>query len=197
MRKVIVDEFMSLDGVAQAPGGEDEDTSGGFRHGGWHMQYMEDDVSRPWVLGGIVEAGGFLLGRRTYEIFAAFWPNAPEEEQAIAEPLNSKPKWVASTTLSGDLEWQNSTALEGDLASAVEALKREDGDDIHVIGSLQLVRTLVENGLVDELRLMIDPVILGGGKRFFSDDGALRSFRLVDSKATSTGAILATYAPAA
>jgi dihydrofolate reductase len=155
-----------------------------------------DDVSRPWVLGGIVEAGGFLLGRRTYEIFAAYWPNAPEEEQVIAEPLNSKPKWVASTTLDGELPWQNSTALEGDVPAAVAALKGEDGDDIHVIGSLQLVRTLFENDLVDELRLMIDPVVLAGGKRFFSDDGALRSFRLVDSEVTSTGAILATYAPA-
>jgi dihydrofolate reductase len=159
------------------------------------MRFM-DDVSRPWVLGAIVDAGGFLLGRRTYEIFAAYWPNAPEEEQAIAEPLNTKPKWVASTTLGGELPWQNSTVLGGDVAAAVAALKREDGDDIHVIGSLELVRTLLENGLVDELRLMIDPVVLGGGKRFFSDDGALRSFRLVDSEVTSTGAILATYAPA-
>ena len=196
MRRVIVNEFMSLDGVAQAPGAADEDTSGGFGHGGWHMRYMEDELARSWVLASIVEAGGFLLGRRTYEIFASYWPNAPDEEQVIAEPLNSKPKWVASTTLDGELPWQNSTALEGDVPAAVAALKREDGDDIHVIGSLGLVRTLLENGLVDELRLMIDPVVLGGGKRFFSDDGALRSFRLVDSEMTSTGAILATYAPA-
>ena len=196
MRKVIVNEFMSLDGVVQAPGGADEDTTGGFRHGGWHMQYL-DDISRQRVLAGIVEAGGFLLGRRTYDIFAGYWPNAPEEEQAIAEPLNSKPKWVASRTLEGELAWQNSTVLEGDLASAVAALKDEDGGDIHVIGSSELVRTLLEEGLVDELRLMIDPVILGGGKRIFGDDGALRSLRLVDSDVTSTGAILATYAPAA
>ena len=196
MRKVIVNEFMSLDGVVQAPGGADEDTTGGFRHGGWHMQYL-DDVSRQRVLAGIVEAGGFLLGRRTYDIFAGYWPNAPEEEQAIAEPLNSKPKWVASRTLEGELAWQNSTVLEGDLASAVAALKDEDGGDIHVIGSSELVRTLLEEGLVDELWLMIDPVVLGGGKRIFGDDGALRSLRLVDSDVTSTGAILATYAPAA
>ena len=192
MRKVIVNEFMSLDGVVQAPGGADEDTTGGFRHGGWHMQYL-DDVSRQRVLGGIVEAGGFLLGCRTYDIFAGYWPNAPEEEQA----LNSKPKWVASRTLEGELAWQNSTVLEGDLASAVAALKDEDGGDIHVIGSSELVRTLLEEGLVDELRLMIDPVVLGGGKRIFGDDGALRSLRLVDSDVTSTGAILATYAPGA
>jgi dihydrofolate reductase len=196
MRKVIVNEFMSLDGVVQAPGAKDEDTTGGFRHGGWHMQYM-DDASRRRVLAGIVEAGGFLLGSGTYEIFAAYWPNAPEEEQAVAEPLNSKPKWVASTTLNGELPWQNSTVLDGDVASAVAALKREDGDDIHVIGSPQLVRALLENGLVDELRLMIDPVVLGGGKRIFSDDGALQSLRLVDSELTSTGAIFATYTPAA
>ncbi|MGH2962741.1 MAG: dihydrofolate reductase family protein [Solirubrobacterales bacterium] len=196
MRKVIVNESMSLDGVVQAPGGADEDPSGGFRHGGWHMQYL-DDVSRQWVLAGIVEAGGFLLARGTYEIFAAYWPNAPEEEQAIAEPLNTKPKWVASGTVDGELAWQNSTVLEGDVASAVAALKREDGGDLHVIGSPQLVRALLENDLVDELRLMIDPVVLGGGKRIFTDDGAIRSLRLVNSETTSMGAILATYAPAA
>jgi len=196
MRKLIVNEFMSLDGVVQAPGGADEDTSGGFRHGGWHMQYL-DDVSRGRVLAGIVEAGGFLLGRRTYEIFAAYWPNAPEEEQAIAEPLNSKPKWVASTTLDGELGWQNATALDGDLAQAVVALKREEGGDIQVIGSPELVQALLEHGLVDELRLMIDPVVLGGGKRIFGDDGVLRALRLVDGEVTSTGAIMATYAPAA
>jgi dihydrofolate reductase len=196
VRKVIVNEFMSLDGVVQAPGGEDEDTSGGFRHGGWHMQYM-DDVGRPRVLAGIVEAGGFLLGRGTYEIFAAYWPSAPEEQQVIAEPLNSKPKWVASRTLHGELEWQNSTVLDGDVADAVAGLKRKDGGDVHVIGSPQLVRALLDNGLVDELRLMLDPVVLGGGKRIFSDDGTLRSLHLVDSEVTTTGAIFATYAPAA
>jgi dihydrofolate reductase len=192
MRKVIVNEFMSLDGVVQAPGGEDEDTSGGFEHGGWHMRYF-DDVSQKVVLDAIVEAGAFLLGRRTYEIFAAYWPNAPEEEQVIAEPLNSKPKHVASRTLSDPLEWQNSTVLQGEVAEAVVALKQEDGGDVHVIGSTELVETLFEHGLVDELRLMIDPVLLGGGKRIFRDDGALRPLRLVDGQITSTGAILATY----
>jgi dihydrofolate reductase len=194
MRKVIANEFMSLDGVVQAPGAADEDTSGGFEHGGWHMRYF-DDVSQQRVLEGIVEAGGFLLGRRTYEIFAAYWPNAPEEEQVIAEPLNTKPKYVASTTRSGPLEWQNSTLLEGDVAAAVGALKQEDGGDLHMIGSTELVRTLVDNGLVDEFRLMIDPVLLGGGKRIFPIDGVLRPLRLVHGEVTSTGAILATYAP--
>jgi dihydrofolate reductase len=195
MRKVIVNEFMSLDGVAQAPGGEDEDTTGGFGHGGWHLQYF-DDNSQKWVLDSILEAGGFVLGRRTYEIFAAYWPNAPEEQQVIAEPLNSKTKYVASTTLSEPLDWQNSTLLEGDVAEAVTTLKQEDGDDLHVIGSTQLVQALLEHDLVDEYRLMIDPLLLGGGKRFFQDDGALRPLRLVDGQVTSTGAIIATYAPA-
>ena len=195
MRKVIVNEFMSLDGVVQAPGGADEDTSGGFVHGGWSMGYF-DERSQGWVLEGIVGAGGFLLGRRTYEIFAAYWPNAPEEEQVLAEPLNTKPKYVASTTLTEPLAWQGSTLLEGDLAEAVTALKNDDGADLHVIGSAELVRTLIERGLVDELRLMIDPLVLGGGKRVFRDDGTLRALRLVEGEVTSTGAILATYAPA-
>ena len=197
MRKVIVNEFLSLDGVAQAPGGEDEDPSGGFAHGGWHMQFMEDELARKWVLESIVEAGGFLLGRRTYEIFAAYWPNAPEDEQVIAEPLNTKPKHVASTTLTAPLEWENSTLLEGEVAAAVAALKQAEGGDLHVIGSTELVRSLIEHDLVDELRLMIDPVVLGGGKRIFRDDGSLRKLRLVDGQVTGTGAILATYSPAA
>jgi dihydrofolate reductase len=195
VRKVIVNEFMSLDGVVQAPGAPDEDVSGGFAHGGWHMRYMEDELARRWVLESIVAAGGFLLGRRTFEIFAAYWPNAPEEEQVIAEPLNTKPKYVASTTLTDPLDWQNSTVLQGELQEAVAALKQEGGGDLHVIGSAQLVQTLIEHALVDELRLMIDPLVLGGGKRIFSDDGALRPLRVLDSQMTPTGAILATYAP--
>ena len=197
MRKVIVNEFMSLDGVMQAPGGAEEDTSGGFAHGGWHMRYMEDELAQRLVLASIVEAGGFLLGRRTYEIFAAYWPNAPEEEQVVAEPLNGKPKHVASRTLTGPLEWQNSTLLQGEVAAAVAALKQEEGGELHVIGSTELVQTLIEYELVDEFRLMIDPVVLGGGKRIFRDDGVLMRLRLVDGQVTSTGAILATYAPAA
>jgi dihydrofolate reductase len=195
MRKVIVNEFISLDGVAQAPGGADEDTSGGFKHGGWHMRYL-DELARRRILEGIVDAGGFVLGRRTYEIFAAYWPNAPEEEQVIAEPLNTKPKYVASTTLGDSLEWQNSTLLRGDAAEAVAALKQEDAADLHVIGSTDLVQMLIEHDLVDEFRLMIDPIVLGGGKRIFRDDGLLRPLRLVHSEVTTTGAVLATYAPA-
>jgi dihydrofolate reductase len=194
MRKVVVNEFMSLDGVVQAPGGEDEDTSGGFRHGGWHLGYF-DDLSQKWVLESILEAGGFLLGRRTFEIFAAYWPNAPEEEQVIAEPLNARPKYVASRTLTDPLEWQNSTVLQGDVTEAVAALKQEDEGDLHVIGSTQLVQTLIEHDLVDELRVMLDPLALGGGKRIFPEDGERRPLRLVDSAVTTTGAILMRYAP--
>jgi dihydrofolate reductase len=190
-----VNEFMSLDGVVQAPGAADEDVSAGFEHGGWHLRYF-DDLSQRRVLEGIVGAGGFLLGRRTFEIFAAYWPNAPEEEQVIAEPLNTKPKYVASTTLSEPLEWQNSTVLRGGVTEAVAALKEEDGADLHVIGSAELVQSLIEHDLVDELRLMIDPLLLGGGKRIFPNDGSLTPLRLVDSEVTTTGAILATYAPA-
>jgi dihydrofolate reductase len=161
MRKVIVDEFMSLDGVMQAPGGEEEDTSGGFQHGGWSMQYIDE----------------------------------PAQKQVIAEPLNTKPKYVASRTQT-ELEWQNSTVLDGDLVDAVTALKQEDGGDLHVIGSTELVQSLLDLGLVDELRLMINPVVVGGGKGIFRDDGQLRPLRLVESETTPSGAIFATYAPA-
>jgi dihydrofolate reductase len=194
MRKVIVTEWMSLDGVVQAPGAADEDTTGGFAHGGWHLPYFED-LSQKWVVETLTAAGGFLFGRRTYEGFAAHWPNAPGEEQVVAQPLNTKPKYVASRTLTEPLEWQNSTVLQGDAARAVAALK-QDGGDLLVIGSTELVQTLIEHDLVDEFRVMIDPLVVGGGKRIFRDDGVLRPLRLVDSKVTTTGAIVATYAPA-
>jgi dihydrofolate reductase len=195
MRKVIADEWMTLDGVIQAPGQADEDTTGGFQHGGWHVGYF-DDLAQRWVVDSVVKAGGFLLGRRTYEIFAAHWPNASEEEQVLAEPLNTKPKYVAARTLTEPLEWQNSRVLQGDVAEAVATLKQEDGEDLHVIGSSQLVQTLFERDLVDEFRVMIDPVVVGGGKRLFRDDGVRRPLRLVDSQVTTTGVIIATYAPA-
>jgi dihydrofolate reductase len=195
MRKVIADEWMTLDGVIQAPGQADEDTTGGFQHGGWHVGYF-DDLAQRRVVESVVTAGGFLLGRRTYEIFATHWPNASEEEQVLAEPLNIKPKYVASKTLTEPLAWQNSTVLQGDVAEAVAALKQEDGEDLHVIGSSELVQTLFAHDLVDEFRMMIDPVVVGGGKRLFRDDGALRPLRLLDSQVTTTGVIIATYAPA-
>jgi dihydrofolate reductase len=195
MRKLIVQEWMSFDGVVQAPGSPNEDRSGGFKHGGWHLPYF-DDMSRKWVVENLTQAGGYLLGRRTYENFAAHWPNASAEEQVIAQPLNTRPKYVASTTLKEPLAWQNSTVLKGNVTKAVAALKEKDGDNLLVIGSPKLVQSLIDFDLVDEFRVMIDPLVVGGGKRIFGDDGALRALRLVDSRVTSTGAILATYAPA-
>ena len=195
MRKVIANEWMTLDGVVQAPGYADEDVTGGFGHGGWHTRYF-DDLSMNWVIENVRGAGGYLLGRGTYEIFAAHWPEAPEEQHVLAEPLNALPKYVASTTLDEPLGWQNSRLLRGDIGAAVRALKAEGGKDLHVIGSPGLVQTLMALGLLDELRLMIDPLVVGGGKRLFRDDGALRSLRLADSQVTGTGAIIATYAAA-
>src|ERR671931_234259 len=149
-----------------------------------------------WVIENVRGAGGYLQGRGTYEIFAAHWPNAPEEQQVLAEPLNALPKYVASTTLDEPLGWQNSRLLRGDIGAAVSALKAEQGRNLHVIGSAGLVQTLLCRGLVDELQLMIDPLVVGGGKRLFGDDGARRTLRLADSKLTTTGAIIATYVAA-
>jgi dihydrofolate reductase len=192
MRQVIVDEFLTLDGVMQAPGAADEDRDGGFEHGGWQMPYL-DDVAQKFIAEGIVGAGGFLLGRRTYEIFAGYWPTAPAEEAIVADPLNNLPKYVASTTLTEPLEWQNSSLLDGDVGEAVAALKQDAGRDLHVIGSGELVQTLMRRDLVDQYRLMINPVVLGGGKRLFRGDGDRKSLGLVNSVVTSTGVIIATY----
>jgi dihydrofolate reductase len=191
--KLMVQEWVTLDGVVQAPGMKDEDRSGGFEHGSWSLPYFED-TSMKWVVDNLNEAGGFVLGRRTYELFAGHWPNASEEEQPMAQPLNSKPKFVATKTLTEPLEWENSTILPGDVAKAVADLKEEDGDHLLVIGSAELVKTLVDHDLVDEFRMMIDPLVIGGGKRLFPEDGALNELKLIDSETTKTGAILATYA---
>jgi dihydrofolate reductase len=195
MRNLIVNEWVSLDGVVQAPSSPDEDRSGGFEHGGWHGSYF-DDVARKWVAQNIERAGAFLFGRRTYETFAAYWPQASAEEQVVARPLTAKPKYVASTTLEGPLSWHNSMLLKGDIPDAVAALKHEDGGDLYLIGSTRLAHALIEADMVDEYRLMIDPVIVGSGKRIFQDHGALRRLRLVERLDTSTGALLATYARA-
>ena len=192
MGKVVALEFMSLDGVVQAPIYEDEDTSNAFRHGGWHRPYL-DERSMQWVIENVTGAAGYLFGRGTYERFAAYWPHAPEEEQPLARPLNTRPKYVVSTTLEEPLPWQNSRLLRGDAAGAVADLKREKGD-LLAIGTPMLVQTLLTHDLVDELHVMLDPIILGGGKRFFRDDGICRRFALVTSEVTSTGAILATWA---
>jgi dihydrofolate reductase len=189
MGKLIAQEWMSFDGVVQAPGDPHEDTSGGFKHGGWHLPYF-DEASMEWVVHNLNSATGFVLGRRTYEGFASHWPNASPEEQPLAQPLNGKPKWVASKTLRDPLVWENSTVLQGDIAEAIEALKQEERGDLLLIGSATLARSLIEDDLVDELRVMIDPLLLGGGKRVFPEHGALRHFQLVESQVTTTGAIL-------
>jgi dihydrofolate reductase len=193
MSRLIVTEWMTLDGVVQAPIDVDEDTSGGFRHGGWHRPHAGDDTFRQWMVTNLSGAAAFLLGRRTWEQFAAYWPASPAEVQDLAQPLNGKPKHVVSSTLRAPLAWQNSTVLEGEVAPAVAALKARTDGDLLVMGSTQLVRTLLGHELVDELRLMIDPVIVGGGKRIFPDGGAMRQLRLADSRTTSTGAMIVTY----
>ena len=190
--KIIADEWMSLDGIVQSPSAPDEDPSGSFPHGGWHVPYF-DAAAQNWVVDGVTAADAYLLGRGTYEIFAAHWPKAGADEQMLAGPLNSKPKYVASTTLSAPLDWANSSLLSGDVPAAVAELARRGDGELHVIGSPKLVQTLIAAGLVDELRLMIDPVLLGTGKRLFPDDGGLRAWRLAGSVPTSTGALLVTY----
>jgi dihydrofolate reductase len=195
MRKVIANEFMSLDGVIQSSG-SDDDLTGGFRHGGWHLPYF-DEIAQRWVVEGYQAAGGFLFGRRTFELLAGYWPNSSDDQQAIARPLNELPKYVATTTLTDPLDWENAHVLPGDISEAVRALKSEEGRDLHIVGSSRLTQTLVQDDLVDGFRLMIIPLVLGGGKRFLPDDGAKRPLRLVESQATTTGAILATYETAA
>jgi len=195
MRKVVVCEWMALDGVVQAPGAPDEDTTGGFEHGGWHVLYF-DDLSRNWVVENLTGAGGYLLGRRTYESFASYWPKASEEEQVLAQPLNTLPKYVASRTLDR-VEWNNSTLLQGDVASEIRKLKDRPGRELQVHGSGGLAQTLIGNDLVDEYRLWSFPVVLGRGKRLFgSGTGPAATFRLVDSRTTSTGVAIHTYARA-
>jgi dihydrofolate reductase len=195
MAKVILQDWMTLDAVVQAPGDPDEDTSGGFRHGGWSLPYFEETAMN-WVVETLNGAAGFLLGRWTYELFAAHWPNASEEERPLSEPLGSKPKHVASRTLTEPLGWQNSTLLKGDASEAVRELKNEADGYLLVIGSVQLAQTLILHDLVDEFRFMIDPIAVGGGKRLFPEDGEMRRFELVDGQVTGPGAILATYVPA-
>jgi dihydrofolate reductase len=192
MRRLIATEFMSLDGVVQAPSYPDEDTSGGFSHGGWHQEYF-DDSSRGSMVGLISSAGAYLFGRGTYESFAAHWPTASEEEQVLAKPLNSRPKFVVSRTLREPLDWENTTLIARDVRTAVADLKERPGQDILIIGSPGLVQTLLRYELIDELHLMIDPVVVGGGKRLFASDQNLQTFRLLECQPTSTGAIQATY----
>ncbi len=191
MRKVIVSEFLSLDGVMQAPGGPEEDTEGGFAHGGWQMPYS-DEVLGTAVLEGMAAADAFLLGRKTYEIFAAYWPSSDDEE--FADTMNGMAKFVASETLD-DVEWQNSTLIEGDVAEGVARLKQQPGKNIQVIGSGDLARTLMQHDLVDEYQLMIHPVVLGSGKRLFGKASDTTALRLVETRTTTTGVVILTYQP--
>jgi dihydrofolate reductase len=186
MRTLVVNTFMSLDGVMQAPGGPDEDPTGGFTHGGWAVPYFDDEMMRRMAESAPYE---LLLGRGTYEIFAAHWPY---DEGPIADHLNGTRKHVASTTLER-LEWQNSTLITGDVADYVAALKREDGPEIQVHGSPGLIQTLLEHDLIDEFRLWIFPVVIGTGKRFFGTGTIAAGLRLVDSAVSKTGVTINTY----
>jgi len=192
---VIADEWMSLDGVVEAPSYPEEDTSGGFRHGGWHARYL-DEQSMAWVVDNVRSAGGYLLGRGTYEVFAGHWPSAPADQQVLAEPLNTRPKHVASRTLVEPLGWENARLLGDDTGAAVRALTAEDGGDLHLIGSPGLFWSLLVLGLVDELRVMIDPLVLGSGKRLFGETSDKKPLRLVDSKTVGDGVAILIYEPA-
>ena len=195
MRRIIVNEFLTLDGVMQAPGAPDEDRSGGFEHGGWQMLYF-DDVAGKAIMDAFDATGGLLLGRVTYEIFAGYWPSpSASEDEPLAEIINSLPKYVVSSTLEEPLGWNNSLLVSGNVAKELEELKQEIGKDLQVIGSGGLAQTLMENDLVDEYRLMIHPVVLGTGKRLFRDGNPKTSLRLVESTVSSTGVLIATYAP--
>jgi dihydrofolate reductase len=193
MRTLVVIEFLSLDGVMQAPGDPDEDTEGGFRHGGWQRPYF-DDVLGAAAAEGMAGTDAYLFGRKTYEIMAAFWPTAPADDP-YATHLNSTAKYVASRTLR-DADWQHSTVINGDVAEEVAKLKQQPGKNIAVLGSGGLVQTLIKNDLVDEYSLMVFPIVLGSGKRLFRDTDQTKALRLVDSKTTTTGGLLLTYRPA-
>jgi dihydrofolate reductase len=193
VRKLVVIEFLSLDGVMQAPGSPEEDTEGGFKHGGWSQPYF-DDVLGAAAAEGMAATDAYLFGMKTYQIMARHWPNAPSDDPFAAH-LNSTPKYVASKTPQS-LAWQNSTLIEGGVAAAVAELKQQAGKNIAVLGSGELVQTLIEHDLVDEYLLMVHPIVLGSGKRLFRDSDQTRSLRLVDSKATSTGVLMLTYQPA-
>jgi dihydrofolate reductase len=189
MRKLVVLTFITLDGVMQAPGGPQEDTSGGFKYGGWTVGYWDDFMSK--VMDAQMGISfDLLLGRKTYEIFASYWPNIKNDP--VADRLNEAKKYVVSTTLS-KLDWKNSVLLKGDIVEEVKKLKQQDGPEIQVHGSSNLIQTLLKNDLVDELRLKIFPITIGTGKRLFGDGTIPASFKLLENKASTTGVIVATY----
>lgn len=193
MRRLIVLSFVTLDGVMQAPGGPEEDPTGGFKYGGWTVSYWDD------FLGGVVDeqmANPFdlLLGRKTYEIFAAYWPyvKSDDPDGPIAGKLNSAQKYVASTTLQ-KLDWNNSTLIKGGIVPEIKKLKQQDGPELQVHGSSNLIQTLLKHDLIDEFRLKIFPVTLGTGKRLFGNGTIPEGLKLIDSRTSTTGVIVATY----
>jgi dihydrofolate reductase len=194
MRKIIVFMNLTLDGVMQAPGRPDEDRRGGFEHGGWALPYADPDMGKV-AMQSMAGTDGILLGRRTYEDFYAVWPNRTDGNPFTAV-LNNTEKFVASRTLQEPLPWVNSTLLKGDAAEAVARLKEQPGKDIVVLGSGDLVQSLVRCNLIDEYVLQIHPLILGSGRRLFNDADSRVALRLVDTKTTSTGVMIATYQPA-
>ncbi len=194
MGTVTIATFMTLDGIMQAPGGPDEDRDGGFEHGGWSFPYFSEDMGE--VIGdAFANAECFLLGRKTYEIFAASWPNFPDKDDPVASKLNNLPKYVVSTTLD-KAEWQPTQVIRGDIPSEVAKLKDQYAGEIQVHGSAGLAQTLHAHGLIDEYRLFIEPVVLGAGKRLFEPGAEPTALRLVDSKPMNKGAVLAIYQPA-
>lgn len=191
MRKLVVGAFLTLDGVVQAPGGPDEDREGGFRHGGWLVPYFDEKfvgIMTEWTK----RAGGFLLGRKTYEIFAAAWPKSTDPADEIATALNTRQKFVASRTLR-KVDWNNSRLLGSDVAGEVAKLKSEEGGEIQVHGSGSLVQTLLRHELVDTLRLWFFPVLLGTGKRLFGEGTIPAAFRLAETQVVPSGAVLHVY----
>jgi dihydrofolate reductase len=189
MRKLIVNTFVTLDGVMQAPGGPEEDPTGGFEHGGWSVTQW-DDVMMDAMGEGMGKPFDLVLGRRTYEIFAAHWPHTDEDP---AELLNEATKHVASATLEEPLDWANSRLIEGDVPTGVARLKEQDGPELQVHGSANLIQTPLEHDLVDEFRLFIFPLVLGKGKRLFGDGTIPANLKLTDSKLSSTGVMVNTY----
>ncbi|NEK60051.1 dihydrofolate reductase [Geodermatophilus sabuli] len=191
MRSLVVTEFTSLDGVVQAPGGPEEDRSGGFTSGGWLVPFFDETLGARMV-DWVSRAEDFLLGRGTYEIFAGSWPHAPEEGDPIATALNTRTKHVASRSLT-DVGWSGARLVAGDVVEAVRALRAQDGGELQVHGSPGLCQTLLREDLVDELRLVLAPVVLGPGKRLFGDGITPGGWQLTDSQVTPTGVLLLSY----